>query len=75
MSLCDTCGKDRRDVQSMGRDSNGDPDAPDMCFLCRKEMERRRVWDRKLGRYVSIWAHEAMQDEARALKHGGKVYK
>jgi hypothetical protein len=33
---CDGCGKDRRDVQSVGRDANGDPDAPDLCFLCRQ---------------------------------------
>lgn len=38
----------------MGRDANGDPDAPDMCFICRKEWEdRRRVYDVKLKRYVT----------------------
>jgi hypothetical protein len=30
----------RRDVQSVGRDYNGDPDAPDLCFICRKKAER-----------------------------------
>lgn len=38
---CDTCGRERKDIKSMGRDDNGDPDAPDMCFFCRKEDERR----------------------------------
>jgi hypothetical protein len=53
-SHCDGCNKERRDVQAMGRDANGDPDAPDMCFICRKEWEdRRRVYDVKLKRYVT----------------------
>jgi len=49
---CDGCGKDRRDVRSCGRDANGDPDAPDMCFLCRVEWHRGRIYDRRAGRYV-----------------------
>jgi hypothetical protein len=36
-TTCSGCGKERRDVQSVGRDYNGDPDAPDLCFLCRKK--------------------------------------
>jgi hypothetical protein len=52
-ALCDGCGKVRSDVRSCGRDSNGDPDAPDLCFICRKEGERRRVYDFKKKRYVS----------------------
>jgi hypothetical protein len=35
--LCDGCNKQRRDVKSVGRDSNGEPDAPDLCFFCRKK--------------------------------------
>jgi hypothetical protein len=50
---CDGCGKDRRDVQSCGHDSNGDPDAPDLCFLCRVEGERGRVFDKQTGRYLT----------------------
>lgn len=38
---CDGCGKQRRDVRSCGRDANGDPDAPDLCFFCRKEAQRK----------------------------------
>ena len=38
---CDGCGKMRRDVQSVGRDAHVDPDAPDLCFLCRAEAHRR----------------------------------
>lgn len=50
---CDGCGKQRRDVQSVGCDSNGDPDAPDLCFICRVEWQRdRRVWSVKHNRYV-----------------------
>jgi hypothetical protein len=37
---CDGCAKPSRDVRSVGRDSNGDPDAPDLCFFCRKRAER-----------------------------------
>lgn len=36
LKRCDVCGKFRRDLKSMGRDGNGEPDAPDMCFFCRK---------------------------------------
>lgn len=39
---CDGCGQWRKDVKSIGRDSNGDPDAPDFCFFCRKRLEERR---------------------------------
>jgi hypothetical protein len=53
MAYCDGCGReDRKDVKACGRDSNGDPDAPDMCFLCRKESQRGKVFSRKEGRYV-----------------------
>lgn len=52
MNTCDSCGKKRRDVKSVGRDSNGDPDAPDMCFVCRKELDRGRVWNDKVQGYV-----------------------
>lgn len=53
MTTCDGCNKERRDVQSCGTDANGDPDAPDLCFVCRKEGERGRVYDRETGRYVT----------------------
>lgn len=49
---CDGCGKNRRDVKACGKDSNGDPDAPDLCFICRKMGERRKVWSFKQNRYV-----------------------
>lgn len=52
LHYCDTCGKLRKDIKSMGRDSSGYPDAPDMCFLCRKEYQRGKVYDRKAKRYV-----------------------
>jgi hypothetical protein len=52
MAYCDGCGKQRRDVRAMGRDYNGDPDAPGYCFICRKEGERRRIWHN--GRYMSV---------------------
>jgi len=51
---CDGCGQIKADVRSMGRDSNGDPDAPDMCFICRKEGERGNVWNDKVKAYVDV---------------------
>ncbi len=52
MLTCDGCNKQHRDIKSCGRDSNGDPDAPDLCFLCRKEGERGKVWSHKENRYI-----------------------
>lgn len=52
LHYCDGCGKERADVQSCGRDANGDPDAPDLCFLCRKEGQRGKVYDAKQGKYI-----------------------
>ncbi len=49
---CDGCGKERADVRSCGRDAAGMPDAPDLCFLCREEESRGRIFNRQLGRYV-----------------------
>jgi len=60
---CDGCDKDRSDVRSCGRDSNGDPDAPDLCFLCRKEGERGKVYDCKKQRYVSYVEMYAGEDD------------
>lgn len=51
---CDGCHKERRDVQSVGRDADGYPDAPDLCFLCRQEGERGREWSHSQGKYVPI---------------------
>jgi hypothetical protein len=51
-ATCDGCGKESRDVQSCGKDANGEPDAPDLCFVCRKEGARGRVFDRKAQKYV-----------------------
>jgi hypothetical protein len=49
---CDGCGKERRDVKACGRDGNGDPDAPDLCFICRKQYARGRQYNFVLKRYV-----------------------
>ncbi len=54
LTHCDGCGKDRRDVKAMGRDSNGAPDAPDYCFVCRVESKRGKVFSRKLKKYVRV---------------------
>lgn len=54
IASCDGCGKHRRDVRSCGRDSNGAPDAPDLCFICRAEGTRGRTYDRAAGCYVPI---------------------
>ena len=49
---CEGCQKNRRDVQSCGRDSNGDVDAPDLCFICRKEASRGKAFDTNTNRYI-----------------------
>lgn len=49
---CDGCGKMRKDVVAMGRDANGDFDSPDMCFLCRKELQRGKVWSNQDNKYI-----------------------
>ena len=49
---CDGCGKIRRDVVSCGKDDNGEADAPDLCFICRKEMSRNRFYSNKLNKYM-----------------------
>lgn len=49
---CDGCGKKRRDLQPCGRDYNGDPEAPALCFICRKEGERGRVFNTQVKRYL-----------------------
>ncbi len=60
MAHCDGCGKDRQSVVSCGRDANGDPDAPDLCFLCRKQSAKGKVFDTKTGKYV--WAYIAFAE-------------
>ena len=64
MRECDGCGKLRRDVRSCGRDSAGDTDGPDLCFLCRTENIRGRIFDAGLGRYVPLYVYHT----GRALK-------
>jgi hypothetical protein len=39
-------------VRACGRDANGDPDAPSLCFLCRQEAARGRQWHRAQRRYL-----------------------
>lgn len=61
---CDGCGKERSDVRSVGRDYNGDPDAPDMCSICRKQGERGYVWNSKVKGYV----HHTLNDNDLNMK-------
>lgn len=63
LHYCDGCGRDHHDVVSCGCDANGDPDAPDLCFLCRVEGRRGRVWDFNRKRYVpyALLAAEACE--------------
>jgi hypothetical protein len=49
---CDGCGKERRDISLVGKDADGEPDAPGLCFICRKEMERGRLWASSCQAYV-----------------------
>ncbi len=52
LSNCDGCQKQRKDVKACGRDSNGEPDAPDLCFFCRKKLEDGKVFAVKEQRYL-----------------------
>ncbi len=52
---CDGCGKQRRDIRSCGRDSNGDADAPDLCFICRVENIKGKLYDNKRQKYVHYY--------------------
>lgn len=52
--LCDGCDKERRDVKPCGKDGNGEPDAPDLCFVCRKENAKGRTFDREKKKYVPM---------------------
>ena len=54
---CDGCDKMKRSVISCGRDANGEPEAPDLCSLCRKEMANSKIYSKKLNKYVSIYEH------------------
>ena len=61
-TTCDGCQKERGDVRSCGKDSNGDPDAPDLCFLCRMEGVKGRVYDVARQQYVDQRFKEAQED-------------
>lgn len=71
MANCDGCNRDKRDVVSCGRDANGDPDAPDLCFLCRQEGNRGRVFDEQNGQYVKLGVVLAAVEEARKTEPCG----
>jgi hypothetical protein len=47
----------------MGRDSNGDPDAPDVCFVCQKELDKGRVWCVMRKAYIPKALYEQEQNE------------
>jgi len=49
---CDGCSKYRNDVIAVGKDYNGEPDAPDYCFICRKESERDKFFSKKYNKYI-----------------------
>jgi hypothetical protein len=66
---CDGCGMARFDVKAVGRDYNGDPDAPSLCFICRAEHERGRQYDRKARRYRSVNEMNAEEDDADHAAH------
>jgi len=48
MHTCDGCGKKRSDLRACG-----DNDDIALCFICRKEGERRHIWDNELHKYVA----------------------
>jgi hypothetical protein len=68
---CDGCGMPRFDVKAVGRDSNGDPDAPSLCFICRVEWERGRTYDRKAKRYMRVDEYEEEREARRCVACNG----
>lgn len=56
MPQCDLCKKNRKSVRSVGRDLNGDLDAPDVCFICEREHSRGRIFSASVGKYVDSGA-------------------
>lgn len=62
MKYCDCCNKQRKDVIACGRDYNGAPDAPDMCFLCRAEYKRGRIFSTRMNKYVTLGYHYEYED-------------
>lgn len=48
---CDGCHRNAR-LTSVGRDSNGDLDAPDLCFLCQREGARGKIYHSQTKRYI-----------------------
>jgi hypothetical protein len=75
LATCDGCGRKGGDIQSCGRDANGEPDAPSLCFLCRKTYERggepKRVPSATLGELDKV----AKRVEARLNKQHEKLLK
>lgn len=61
---CDLCGKVRRSYRHA---AIGPEDTVAVCFLCDREGQRGRVWDRKAGAYVNERARALAleRDEAR----------
>lgn len=55
---CDGCYKARRDVQSFNDVFNDN--GIGLCFICRKEQQRNRVWDDKSGKYREINPHTGL---------------
>lgn len=61
---CDFCGQGRKVYRHV---RIGAEDTAAMCFLCDREGQRGRVWDRKAGAYVNERARALAleRDEAR----------
>lgn len=59
-------------MRSVGRDSNGDPDAPDACFLCVQEGKRGRLWDNKEKRYLDYYAMLQLAEQRELQREKGK---
>ena len=65
---CDFCGEDRKTYRHV---HIGSEDTAAMCFLCVKEGERGRQYDRSAGGYVDASALAAARDaneEARQME-------
>jgi hypothetical protein len=74
-AVCDGCGRKGGDIKSCGKDANGDPDAPDLCFICRRTYARGGEPKRKPTATLGELDKVARRVEARLNKRSEKLLK
>ena len=70
---CDLCGEARKTYRSVtvARLADDTTESMDVCFLCHREGQRGRTWDRESRSYVDFAAHAAAlqaAEDARQLE-------